>query len=320
MAVSTPLQRLPVLSRRLGIDLRVKRDDLFPFTGGGNKARKVLRIFPYIEREGYDSIVTTGGLQSNHARAVALAAASKGWRCILVLHSDRHESSTSVGNYLLMKLSGAEIRVVPPELIGPTMKECVEDLRRQGRTPYELPGGGHTLHGGMAYVDAAIELYDQCREEHWWPEWIVLPSGTGTTQAGLIVGCSALGLEETRVVGISVARTNPRGTEVVKQACRDLCLHLGKDDLSKSVDFRDGWIEGGYEKSGKLTADVIAFVARSEGLILDPTYTGKAFRGLLDLIRSGEIRKGSRVLFWHTGGLLNLVSSKYFAHGWDASA
>ncbi len=314
LELTTPLVNLPRLSRNLGVDLWVKRDDLFPLTGGGNKARKVKYIARDVEHRGADSVVTTGGLQSNHARAVALMAAEHGWKCKLVLHGEKSQLDRPKGNLLLMCLTGADIVVVPAERIGPTMKEAMHEFVCQGYKPYEITGGGHMLSGSIAYAEAVKELEYQCRDYQWRPDWIVLASGTGTTQAGLLGGLDMAGWE-TRVVGISAARKNPRGRLIVEQAYADLRQHLGLEGPGRYVDFRDDWTGEGYERPTNATLAAICKAARLEGLILDPTYTGKAFAALLDMIHGYEIREGSHVLFWHTGGLLNLAASDCFSGG-----
>jgi 1-aminocyclopropane-1-carboxylate deaminase/D-cysteine desulfhydrase-like pyridoxal-dependent ACC family enzyme len=312
--MKSPLDHLPRLSRRLRIDLRIKRDDLFPMTGGSNKARKIISILGDAEDRGCNALVTTGGLQSNHARVTALAAAARGWHCTLILHGNPEEAAKLKGNLLLMHLAGAEIEVVEPSGIAQAMRSAMDALRAEGFTPYEIPGGGHSVAGAVAYVEAVEELREQCQKDRWRPEWIILASGTGTTQAGLIVGLERLGWQA-RVLGISVARRNPRGRDIVEQACRDLRAHLGVAKRSGHVDFRDDWVGEGYEKAAKSVLSAIRMAAEMEGLILDPTYTGKAFAALLNLVREGEIRKGATVLFWHTGGLMNLVASDYFTGG-----
>jgi 1-aminocyclopropane-1-carboxylate deaminase/D-cysteine desulfhydrase-like pyridoxal-dependent ACC family enzyme len=162
----------------------------------------------------------------------------------------------------------------------------------------------------MAYVEAVEELQRQCQQDGWRPGWIILASGTGTTQAGLVVGIERLGWA-TQVVGISVARPNPRGGEVVTKACEEVAQDLGLRVGSWSVDFRDDWIGEGYEKADGSVLSTIRLAAQEDALILDPTYTGKAFCALLDLVDEGEIAEGAKVLFWHTGGLMNLLASDY---------
>ena len=310
--LTTPLVKACQLSTELDVELWVKRDDLFPVSGGGNKGRKILPILREAEKLGRNALVTTGGLQSNHARVVALAAANRDWHCSLLLHGDPHRAKNPSGNLLLMHLAGAEIEVVEPSSIGKAMSTAVRACEKRGLKPYGIPGGGHSILGALAYVEAVDELRRQCQENTWYPDWIVLASGTGTTQAGLIVGIERIGWH-TRVLGISVARKNPRGTNIVRQACASLRTHLGIEGDVRPIDFRDDWVGEGYEKANPQVLSVIQLAAKSEGLILDPTYTGKAFAALLDVIKTDEISRKSKVLFWHTGGLLNLIASQYFS-------
>jgi 1-aminocyclopropane-1-carboxylate deaminase/D-cysteine desulfhydrase-like pyridoxal-dependent ACC family enzyme len=295
----------------LPVDLCIKRDDLYPFTGGGNKARKIVHIFKAAAAQDCDAVVTTGGSQSNHARVTALAAAERGWRCRLILHGDPAQLSRPRGNLLLMLLAGAEIQFTEPDCIGPNMDRAMEELYEEGYKPYYIPGGGHSVLGALAYAEAVQELQEQCREQQWQPDWLVLAIGTGTTQAGLIVGLEGLGWP-TRVVGVSVARQNPRAKRIVEKACFELRQHLDLPQMSlEQVDVRDDWVGEGYEQADDSVLSTVRMVAKEAGLILDPTYTGKAFCALLDLVDEGEIAEGAKVLFWHTGGLMNLLASDY---------
>lgn len=310
MEPRSPLQHAPALGSRLGIDLWIKRDDLLPSAGGGSKVRAAGRIIEHIADLGNDSVVTTGGTQSNHARVVALEAARRGWRCRLVLHGDPGALDTPRGNLLLMCLAGAEISISPPDQTSSRVRAAVADLHSQGLHPFVIPGGGHLLQGVLAYVDAVREVAEQCRLVSWEPAWVVHASGTGTIQAGLIAGLDEVGVSAS-VVGVSVARPNPRGAEAVREAYLEVCRRLGREPVPGAVRFEDRWIGGGYEKSTDGVVSVIRTVARTEGLILDPTYTGKAVRALFDLVEEGSIPSGSRVLYWHTGGMLNLLASDY---------
>jgi len=308
---SSLLERQDRVSALFGIDLRVKRDDLLPKSGGGNKVRKLDYIVRDAAIDNCDALVTHGGIQSNHARVTALMAAEKGWRCKLILHGDPNACHPCTGNLLLMQLAGAEIEIVPSDQIMCRVDQAVAVLHAEGAKPYAIPGGGHCPAGVLAYADAVIEVAEQLAGESWIPDSIIVPSGTGATQAGIIVGVIRLGWP-TRVIGVSVGRANPRGRQVVAQAAEEAMQSLGLSNCISTVDFRDQWLCGGYEKASQQVLNVIKSVAQTAGLILDPTYTGKAFAALLDLIEAGEIRRGEKVLFWHTGGLLNLISSSYF--------
>lgn len=305
----TPVQVVPRAGRELGLDLRVKRDDLLPASGGGNKVRKAARIFAEGRTSGTDAAVTTGGMQSNHARVCALEAARLGWPAHLVLHGDPKEAARPTGNLLLMMLAGAEIVIVDPAEIADAMTRAADSLRSRGYDPLVIPGGGHSLQGAVAYADAVTELALQCGD--WIPDHIVLASGTGATQAGIIAGCRRLGWS-TDVLGISVARRNPRARDVVLASLTEISGHLEVEVGAGDVHLYDEWVGEGYEHADDSILSTIRTVATGDGLILDPTYTGKAFTGLRELVHEGVIDRGSRVLFWHTGGLLNLLSSPYF--------
>lgn len=311
-----PLKKADRLSNLLGIDLWIKRDDLLPMTGGGNKVRKMARFVRDAEQKGCNAIVTTGGLQSNHARVAALMAAEKGWPCRLILHGNPEERPG--GNLLLIRLAGAEVTFVEPMQIRDAMQQAMDELANKGYRPYEVPGGGHSLIGSLAYVDAAEEASLQFHACHCQLDFAVLASGTGTTQAGLIAGFEKADLS-TKVIGISVARKKNRGTQVIDESLAEVRSHFGMTHPGPEVDFRDDWVGDGYEKAGHDVLSAIRLAAETNGLILDPTYTGKAFLGLLDLVKRNEIPQGSKVLFWHTGGLLNLMATQYNVIGENAS-
>ena len=310
LANNSPLHELPRLGDYLSVSLYTKRDDLLPFVGGGNKVRKMWKISADVEAKGCNAIVTTGGMQSNHARVAALTSAMYGWKLFLVLHGNASNQGLPKGNLLLMYLTEGDIKIVEPTKISQTINSCILQARQEGFEPYLIPGGGHCLTGAMAYLEAVLELKEQCDKLDWYPEWIIHASGTGTTQAGLLAGINFTEWK-TKVVGISVARRNPSGKEIIEHAYEELCSELKIQPEKHLVDFRDEWVGEGYEKAGPEVFSAIRMAAEMEGLILDPTYTGKAFKALIDIIKSGEIKSGSKVLFWHTGGLLNLMASPY---------
>lgn len=302
----TPIQISCGLSQKIGVDLRIKRDDFFPMSGGGNKARKIWYIVDYAIKNGYDALVTNGGIQSNHARAAALASAEKGLECKLVLHGDTGKAHKLEGNLLLMHLADADIEVVSLSQLSEAMDRSMEELRAKGLNPLYVWGGGHCVQGALAYYEAVKEFKKQAG--NWEPDYVLFASGTGTTQAGLAVGFADRNI---KVIGVSVAREKERGEAVVRSAVDELADYLG---IGKNIDvyFRDDWICGGYEKFDDAVVENINMAAKYDALILDPTYTGKAFTGLVDMVNNGEIAKGSKVLFWHTGGILNLMSSERF--------
>ena len=285
-----------------GQPVYVVRDDLFPFYYGGNKARKMVHIVREIEAGAYDAVVSTGGIQSNHCRVVALACAEKGWTCKLVLHGSSEQFYAEKGNALLMQRSGAILEFVEGPDIGPAMDRSIQELIAIGKRPYYLYGGGHNLPGVMAYKEAMQEF-----QEVWPgkdpPKSIFLASGTGSTQAGLLAGCRTLAWSQSRIRGISVARTKERGHKAILESLAfvDPSPETYQDDIY----FDDRYTFGGYGQYTRELEDFTSRMARETGLILDNTYTGKAFYGMLDLL-SREQENGPLV-FWHTGGLLNLM-------------
>lgn len=302
----SPLGPLPELGDRLGIELWCKRDDMLPYYYGGNKVRKIFGICEEAARLGCNALVTTGGLQSNHARVTALAAAERGWPVTLVLHTEA-EAEAAQGNALLALMAGAKIVRVRPSEIAEAMQAEMAVLRRAGYVPLEVPGGGHSVAGALGYVAAAHELAEQSPVMGGPADCVIVASGTGTTQAGLAVGFEELG-GPTYVYGVSVARSRQRGLSVIEEACAELRNYRATTAEAQPITFDDRWTGGGYERVYPELLQTVREAALT-GLILDPTYTGKAFHALTALVHEGRIAAGSRVVFWHTGGLLNLLTS-----------
>ena len=289
----------------LNVDLYFKRDDLYPMPGGGIKARKMQYIMNDVLNKGHDVLVTNGGPQSNHARAAALMAANIGMKCHLVIVLESKVKYPLSGNILLMKMAGAEVEYCLKEQLSERMDIAIDHYKNLGHKPAYVWGGGHCHAGTVAFVDAAIEAQSQCRE--WIPDYLVIASGTGTTQAGLAIGYADL---PTRVIGISVARDVERGGRVIKDAINDYFKRVNSPNKTVTVDFRDNWICGGYEKTNDELLKMVKNAAAA-GLIVDTTYSGKGLFGLVDMIKKGDIPQGSKVLFWHSGGLMNLMASQF---------
>jgi D-cysteine desulfhydrase len=283
-------------------DLLVVRDDYYPFFQGGNKARKMVKIIEEIENEKCNAVVTTGGCQSNHCRVTALACAAKGWKCKIVLHGSEEEFMSGKGNALLMRLTGAEIEFVEPDGIRMAMKNSIEELIASGFRPYYLQGGGHNKPGILAYTEAIHEL-KQSLPQDFNVNHIFLTTGTGSTQAGLIAGCFEAGWEMTKVHGISAAR---RKEEAISGIIESLGFVLPDPEIFRNdIILYDDFLFGGYGKSDQILHDFVKDVAFKTGLILDETYTGKSFYGMINIIKKEKL--SGNILFWHTGGLLNLM-------------
>ncbi len=305
----TPLERMHRLSEALGgPELWIKRDDQTGLATGGNKTRKLELLIAEALRQEASVVLTVGAAQSNHCRQTAAAAARAGLGCVLVLRGQAQPRERWTGNLLLDDLLGARIRWAGSEDPLVALDAAAEAERAAGRTPYVIPIGGSNAVGAAAYAMAFQELWDHMPSRpsrqtlHF--DRIVFASGSGGTQAGLVVGAKACGYEG-QVLGISVDKTGGHLREAVisllapTAAYLDLDLSFGPGDVT----INDGYLGGGYGVVTHAERDAIRLVAEREGILLDPVYTGKAMVGLLDLVREGEIGTGETVLFWHTGGM-----------------
>ena len=300
----TPLEEAPRLTKMLGGPrILFKRDDNDGFALGGNKARKLEFLIADAMQKGADTIITTGGVQSNHARITAAAAKRYGMRPILVLRGD--SSAEYDGNLLLDKLFGAEIRIVAPDMRDtmPIMQDIAEEMRDGGREPYIIPSGGSNPVGAIAYSNAMLEIISQAVEMSVKVDHVVFASGSGGTQGGLLFGAKALNFQG-RILGISDgASRDLLASKIVEIA--NGCARLIDSHVSvslKDVDFLDQYAGKGYGILQKEVVDAIMTVAGTEGILLDPVYTGKAMWGLMDLIHQGYFEKDETVVFIHTGG------------------
>ena len=281
--------------------LYIKREDLIPYSFGGNKARKGKLFFDEIDRGSYDCVVTYGSSHSNHCRVIANMAAERKMKCYII---GPEEVSDPTFNSKFMELFGAELISVPVDRVHDTIEENLQKLRKQGRIPYFIQGGGHGNIGTEAYVQCYQEIKAYEREKNLFFDYIFFASGTGTTQAGLVCG-QLLDDDRRQIVGISIARKNPRGREVILDSIREY-LSANKVDLpeallQKRTIFIDQFIGLGYGKDDQAVISVIKDSMLQYGIPLDSTYTGKAFYGMRRYLVDEEI-KGKNVLFIHTGG------------------
>jgi len=297
----------------------IKRDDQTGLAFGGNKARKLEHIMADVVGRGADSVVTWGGVQSNWCRQVAAAAAKARLRAVLVLLGKPDQTPGVEGNLLLDHLFGADVRVLaPPE--GKSFLE-LENLRdlldpvlaseaEAGRRPYLLPVGGSLLEGDLSaplgalgYVRGFAELLEQARLAGFRPDAVVLATGSSGTQAGLMVGARLLA-PSTRILGISVAGEAEAVSGYVKKvgdALMDfLGFPVGLDE--DRIEVHDSYLAPGYGVLTPEVAHAIRMLARQDGILLDPVYTGKAMRGFLDLRNRGKLDAWKNIVFLHTGG------------------
>jgi len=298
----TPLHALPRLSEKLGGPrLFVKRDDQTGLATGGNKTRKLEFLVADALAHKADTLITDGAPQSNHARQTAAAAARMGMNCVLVLRGQ--PPAECQGNLLLDDLLGAQIRWTEKNAVPTTMETVAAELRAQGHMPYIIPYGGSNPIGATGYVAAMEELMGQTQEMNLRFDHIVFASSSSGTQAGLVVGAKATDYTG-QVLGISVdeqredLQRKVAGLATATAAHLKLDFHFVPDDIAVNADY----LGAGYGVMGQPEREAIRLAAQTEGLLLDPVYTGRAFAGLIDLIRKGEIGRDETVLFWHTGG------------------
>lgn len=303
----TAVESLPRLSEALGgPTLLVKRDDQTGLAFGGNKTRKLEFLVAEAQRQGARTLITAGAVQSNHCRQTAAAAARCGFDCLLVLAGE--EPERAAGNLLLDHLLGAEIIWAARENREEVLQSTYRRAMDADRKPYLIPYGGSNPTGAAAYAFALQEMLAQGFS----PDVIVFASSSGGTQAGLLAGARIFGFEG-RVLGISVDEK----AEVLRARVATLANQTAEilgEDISFSAEdvwVNDDFLGGGYGIMGKPEEEAINLFARSEGLLLDPVYTGRAAAGLISLIRDGLFPPGQSVLFWHTGGTPALFAERY---------
>lgn len=309
----TPLERLPRLSEALGIELWIKRDDCTGLAGGGNKTRKLEFLLGDAMAQGADTLVTQGAVQSNHVRQTAAAAAAHGMGCRIILEertgSKAHDYLAN-GNVLLDRLLGAEVRFVPGGAPMPAELEIeAERVKAAGGRPYVIPGGGSNPIGALGYVDCAREIVVQADELDLKVDAIVTATGSAGTQAGLAAGLALMNLHwEVRLVGIGVRAPKDRQEEMVFKLACDTARQFDRDGIvyRECIHANCDYVGEGYGLVDQGVIDALKLAARTEGLLLDPVYSGKAMKGLIDLCRKGFFGTGDTVVFLHTGGAQGL--------------
>ncbi len=304
----TPTEPLKHLSKHLGgPNLFIKRDDLLGLTAGGNKTRKLEFLVADALQKGADTLLTTGAVQSNHCRLTLAAAVKEGLKCRLVLEErvpDSYDPDAS-GNNFLFKLLGVEkVTVVKggTDLIEAMGKEA-EEVTREGRKAYVIPGGGSNALGALGYVSCAEEILQQTFEMGLKLEHVVASSGSGGTHAGLVTGFTGTN-SGVPVTGISVrAKSAPQEEKLHKLANETADLLGVRGGVPREAfTVLDDYVGEGYSLPTEGMVEAVRLFARLEGILLDPVYTGKTAAGLIDLVRKGHFKEGENVLFLHTGG------------------
>ena len=313
----TPLVRLDRLSDRLGVDLWLKRDDLTGLELSGNKVRKLEFLMADARRCGADVVITGGGEQSNHCRATAMAAARLGLGSVVLLRcADPDAPPPTAGNILLDRLAGAEIIWIDRETWArrnEAFEAQAERLRRAGKTPYVIPEGGSNAIGSWGYIRCAEELDRDLADLPARPTTIVYACGSGGTGAGLIAGGALLGWAERdlAIAGVNVCDDRDYFIDVIGNILSDLVAghRLPEAVAAAPIDIIDGYVGAGYARSRPAELELLADVARTEAILLDPVYTGKAFFGLVRELERDPRRFGDRLIFVHTGGIFGLFPS-----------
>ena len=307
----TPVTYLENLTRKYsGPSIYMKRDDLTSLGMGGNKTRKLEYLIGQALEQGSDTLITAGGIQSNHCRLTAAAAKAAGLSCELVLNGTPPE--TANGNLLLDKIYDAKINFCKREDRNSTLADVGERLEAEEKKPYLIPVGGSNSTGSVGYVNAMIELNSQLETMDMDPDYILFATSSGGTQAGLTLGAKITGFKG-KVLGISIDQTKtgeepfpPVLTEIANTTAQriDVDVRFKEEDFLLNCDY----LGAGYAMPGDLEWDAIKILARLEGILLGPVYTARAMGGLLDLVKRGFFNKQDTILFWHTGGTPELFA------------
>jgi 1-aminocyclopropane-1-carboxylate deaminase/D-cysteine desulfhydrase-like pyridoxal-dependent ACC family enzyme len=305
----TPVESMPRLASALGGGLRllIKRDDQTGLALGGNKTRKLEFLVAEAQANGARRLFTAGAAQSNHCRQTAAAAARNGFGCTLVLVAAAGQPQPATEISCLIACSA-------PRLFGPgeEREQVLQDVFQQawqaGERPYLIPYGGSNTTGAAAYVFAMQELLGQGEN----PDWVIFPSSSGGTQAGLVLGARLFGFQG-KVQGISVDEPQLVLQERVARLATETADFLGEQAIFQANEIlaNADYLGGGYGVMGEVEREAIRLFAHAEGILLDPVYTGRAAAGMIDLIRKGVFESGQTVLFWHTGGAPALFAEQY---------
>lgn len=304
----TPLEKLAHLTRALdGPDLYIKRDDLLGLAGGGNKTRKLEFLVADALAKGCDTLITVGAVQSNHCRLTLAAAVKEGMKCRLLLEErvpGSYKPDASGNNFLYRLLGVEQVKVVKVGVdLNAGMQKMADEVAALGRKAYVIPGGGSTPIGALGYVSCAEEILAQTFQMGLRLDHIVVASGSTGTHGGLLAGLVGNN-SHIPVTGINVRRTREEQEPNVHKLAQETAAMLGIPGgvPREAVTALGDWVGPGYSLPTPEMIETVKMVARLEGILLDPVYTGKAMAGLIALVRQGRFKKGENVLFLHTGG------------------
>ena len=310
----TPIEHLKNITKYLGgPNIFIKRDDCTGLAAGGNKTRKLEFLMPDAIKNKAKLIVTVGAIQSNHARQTAAACALMGLKCLIILEQrlkDPPESYMRSGNVFLNKLFGAEVKVCPKnEDVTEYSEKLIKDIKSKGTNVYFIPGGGSNSVGALGYVECLNEIIKENKKYNF--SQIVHATGSAGTQAGLLAGRKYFNFT-IPVTGICVRHKKDIQVDKVYTETKKTCEKLQCNSLDKSdVIVYDEYIGTGYGEPTESMIEATKLLARKEAILLDPVYTGKAFAGLIGLIRNKKFTKKDNVLFIHTGGAVSLSAYEW---------
>ncbi|MFW6037887.1 MAG: D-cysteine desulfhydrase [Desulfonatronovibrio sp.] len=304
----TPIEFLPRFTAAVGgPDIYIKRDDLLGLTSGGNKTRKLEFLVAQALEQQADTLITCGAVQSNHCRLTLAAAVKEGLKCRLVLEErvpGSYNPEASGNNFLFNLLGVEQITVVPAGSdMAQEMAKVAAGLETEGRKGYIIPGGGSNPVGATGYVACAQEIQDQLFHKSLNIDQLCVASGSAGTHAGLLTGFLGCSMN-IPIVGIGVSRDPQDQDPIVHELALKTAERIGvKQDIPREavVTFGDYW-RPKYSVPNKKMVEAVNLMAKTEGILLDPVYTGKAVAGLIDLCRNGYFKKGENILYVHTGG------------------
>ena len=310
----TPLEHLPRLTKHLGgPDIYVKRDDCTGLATGGNKTRKLEFAMGEAVDKGADTIITVGAVQSNHVRQTAAAACKLGLACEILLEhriAEPTEPYMTSGNAFLDRIFGANIREFPGGTdFDAALDEVADEVRTNGGKPYVLPGGSSNPTGALGYVNCGFELLDQFEQQNLAVGYIITATGSAGTQGGLITGLKARN-SDIPLLGIGVNAPKDAQEEKVYELACETAEFIGKPGIVAREDIvaNCDYVGDGYGVPTESMNDAVLLLARLEGLLFDPVYSGKALAGMLDLIRRGGFKDAGTIVFLHTGGAAALFA------------
>ncbi|MGL5055708.1 MAG: D-cysteine desulfhydrase family protein [Fusobacteriaceae bacterium] len=310
----TKIEKMEKISKETGVNIYIKRDDQTGSEISGNKIRKLeFSIYDALEN-GCDTLITCGGIQSNHARATAAAGIKLGMRVILVLRSDIEPEME--GNYFLNKVIGADIRIISSEDYRDNRNEIMEKIKSEsdasGHKAYVIPEGASNGIGSLGYYSAMKEIKEQEEQMGIKFDRVVIAIGSGGTYVGLCMGNADFFNREKKITGFNVCDTAEFFKEKAEEIIEESQKYLDKSIVykAKDMDIIDGYVGIGYAQSTDEELEFIHQIARKEGVIFDPVYTGKAMYGMMNEIQKGTFKIGENILFIHTGGLFGIFSKK----------